>query len=90
MTKTFTIKDFAKELRISDKAARLRIKTMERERKIVRISEGVYPIVYQTALSLKERWHDPFNKCKRGDHEKIIDCVIASYVKRKGPVSERQ
>ena len=88
MKKIFTIKDFAKDLRVSEKVARRRLNDMELSRKVMRVSDR-YPIVYTTSFH-KARWHDPFNKCMRGDHEKIIDCVIASYIKHKSPISERQ
>ena len=88
MKKTFTIKDFANDLRISEKVARRRLNDMELNRKVMRVSDG-YPIVYTTSFHTA-KWHDPFNKCMRGDHEKIIDCVIASYVKRKSAISDGQ
>ena len=62
--KTFTVKDFAKDFRLGEKAARNRIQRLIEKGEIEQSSSGSYPVTYTEKL--KFNWHDPFNRCKRG------------------------
>ena len=62
--KTFTVRDFAEDLRVSEKAARHRIQRLIEKGEIEQLPSGTYPVKYTEKM--KFNWHDPFNRCKRG------------------------
>lgn len=86
--KTFTVKDFAKDFRLSEKVARRRIYRLIENGDVKQTSSGSYPVKY--VEKLKINWHDPFNKCKRGNHEEIISGLIADCFKRSSPILKRK
>jgi len=61
--KTFTVKEFAKDFRLGEKAARNRIRKLMDDGEVEQLPSCVYPLKYTEKV--KFNWHDPFNKCKR-------------------------
>ena len=61
-----TIKDFAREKKISPKAARGRLDRMVERGLMVRRRGLRAEFVYQAAQPVEVRWHDPFNRIERG------------------------
>ena len=61
-----TIKDFAREKKISPKAARSRLDRMVDQGLMVRRRGLRAEFVYQAVQPVEVRWHDPFNRIERG------------------------
>jgi predicted ArsR family transcriptional regulator len=61
-----TIKDFAREKKISPKAARNRLDRLVERGLMVRKRGLRAEFVYQAVQPVEIRWHDPFNRIERG------------------------
>jgi DNA-binding Lrp family transcriptional regulator len=60
-----TIKDFAREKKISPKAARSRLDRMVERGLMVKRRGLRAEFVYQAVQPVEVRWHDPFNLIER-------------------------
>lgn len=79
---TFTIKEFASKQCLDIRTARRKLSSLEDAGSVRRVNKDGAEVLY--VVSNKTKWHDPFNKCKRGNHEKIVASLLAQYIKRKG------
>ena len=61
-----TIKDFAREKKISPKAARSRLDRMVERGLMVRRRGLRAEFTYHEVQPVEVKWHDPFNRIERG------------------------
>lgn len=61
-----TIKDFARDKKISPKAARSRLDRMVEQGLMVKRKGSKAQFIYEKVKPIKIKWHDPFNRIERG------------------------